>query len=124
MRIAAHLGKTEARPEFETLKMVEEPLGQRSNPIVLDEDAIEVTPTVKTTDSVAETPVRMLKELEDYSSPARRTPLSSALTSPKSAEFSPLVSEIEHEVADYDGVDDDLWLGRCRFILGKSTLGQ
>jgi AAA family ATPase len=22
--------------------------------------------------------------------------------------------------ADYDGVDDDLWLGRCRFILGKS----
>jgi AAA family ATPase len=22
--------------------------------------------------------------------------------------------------ADYDGIDDDLWLGRCRFILGKS----
>ncbi|KAH6860644.1 hypothetical protein BKA58DRAFT_391895 [Alternaria rosae] len=108
MRIAAHLGKTEAIPEFETLKMVEEPLDQRSNPIVLDEDAIEVTPTVKTTDSVAETPVRMLKELEDYSSPARSTPLSSALTSPKSAEFSPLVSEIEQEVADYDGVDSPM----------------
>lgn len=24
--------------------------------------------------------------------------------------------------ADYDGVDDELWLGRCRFILGKSIL--
>ena len=24
--------------------------------------------------------------------------------------------------ADYDGIDDELWLGRCRFILGESML--
>ncbi|KAI4687932.1 uncharacterized protein J4E88_003525 [Alternaria novae-zelandiae] len=80
-RIEMHLGKVEGVVEFETLQ---------------------------TTKSGAETPVRMVKELEDYNSPARSSPLSSAPMSPRSASFSPVSSEPNQEVAEYDGVDSPM----------------
>ncbi|KAI4708230.1 hypothetical protein J4E89_006852 [Alternaria sp. Ai002NY15] len=84
-RIEMHLGRMEGVVEFET-----------------------ETKTVGNTKSVAGTPVRMLKELEDYNSPARSSTLSSAPMSPRSASFSPVSSEPNQEVAEYDGVDSPM----------------
>ncbi|KAI4940226.1 hypothetical protein J4E86_011192, partial [Alternaria arbusti] len=89
-RIEKHLGGNEGVVEFETLKKV------------------EVTLPLKTTQRAAETPVRMLKELEDYNSPARSSLLSDAPMSPRSAEFSSTASEANCEVAEYDGVDSPI----------------
>ncbi|KAI4907646.1 uncharacterized protein J4E92_011048 [Alternaria infectoria] len=80
-RIETHLGKTEGVLEFETWR---------------------------TTSSVAEPPAKMLKELEDYNSPARSSPLSSAPMSPRNTEFSPVSSEANQEVTEYDGVDSPM----------------
>ena len=87
-RIEMHLGGNEGVVEFET-------------PTVK-------TLTVKTTKSVAETPGRMLKELEDYNSPARSSPLSSAPMSSRSAKFGSTASEGNKEVEEYDGVDSPI----------------
>ena len=92
-RIEMHLGKNEVVVEFET-PTVKIP-------------AVK-TLTVKTTKSVAETPGRMLKELEDYNSPARSSPLSSAPMSSRSAKFGSTASEGNREVEEYDGVDSPI----------------
>ncbi|KAI4917421.1 hypothetical protein J4E85_009940 [Alternaria conjuncta] len=84
-RIEMHLGKTEGVLEFET-----------------------ETKTLETTNSVADTPVRMLKELEDYNSPARRSLLSDKSMSPRSTEFSSTASEGNQEVEGYDSVDSPM----------------
>jgi len=84
-RIEMHLGKMEGVLEFET-----------------------ETPAVKTTKSGADTPVRMLKELEDYNSPARGSLLSDKLMSPRNAEFGSTVSEANREVEEYDSVDSPM----------------
>ncbi|KAI4616454.1 uncharacterized protein J4E87_008720 [Alternaria ethzedia] len=84
-RIEMHLGRMEGVVEFET-----------------------ETKTLETTRSVAETPVRMVKELEDYNSPARRSLLSDKLMSPRSASFSPVSSEANREVEGYDSVDSPI----------------
>lgn len=82
-RIEMHLGRMEGVLEFET-------------------EALE------TTKSVADTPVRMVKELEDYNSPARGSLSSDTPVSPRSAEFSSTASEGNREVADYDGIDSPM----------------
>ncbi|KAI4660233.1 uncharacterized protein J4E78_004934 [Alternaria triticimaculans] len=84
-RIEMHLGRMEGVVEFET-----------------------ETKTVGNTKSVAGTPVRMLKELEDYNSPARGSLSSDALMSPRSAEFSSTASEANRGVEEYDGVDSPM----------------
>ncbi|KAI4695572.1 hypothetical protein J4E81_005898 [Alternaria sp. BMP 2799] len=84
-RIEMHLGRMEGVLEFET-----------------------ETPAVKTTKSGADTPGRMLKELEDYNSPARGSLLSDASMSPRSTEFSSTASEVNREVEGYDGVDSPM----------------
>ncbi|KAI4646128.1 uncharacterized protein J4E79_010637 [Alternaria viburni] len=84
-RIEMHIGKMEGVVEFET-----------------------ETKTLETTKRGVETPVRMLKELEDYNSPARGSLFSDKPMSPRSAGFSSTASEVNREVEGYDSVDSPM----------------
>ncbi|KAI4638049.1 hypothetical protein J4E93_010517 [Alternaria ventricosa] len=84
-RIERHLGKMEGVLEFET-----------------------ETKILETTKRGAEAPGRLLRELEDYNSPARGSLLSDKSMSPRSAEFSSTASEGNQEVADYDGINSPM----------------